>query len=93
VGGFLRMRNSVNAIGESRHAEERLKDASRITHDTDATLVSLSSGFSLKRHGYSAAGWASDQANNSAKDAPAPVPHPLFRLFYQVEIRHRELLQ
>jgi len=22
-----------------------------------------------------------------------PVPHPLFRLFYQVEIRHRQLLQ
>ena len=24
---------------------------------------------------------------------PAPVPHPLFRLFYQVEIRHCQLLQ
>jgi hypothetical protein len=24
---------------------------------------------------------------------PAPVPHPLFLLFYQVEIRHRQLLQ
>ena len=24
---------------------------------------------------------------------PAPVPHPLFPLFYQVEIRHRQLLQ
>ena len=23
----------------------------------------------------------------------APAPHPLFRLFYQVEIRHRQLLQ
>jgi hypothetical protein len=24
---------------------------------------------------------------------PAPIAHPLFRLFYQVEIRHRQLLQ
>jgi hypothetical protein len=24
---------------------------------------------------------------------PRPVPHPLFLLFYQVEIRHRQLLQ
>ena len=26
-------------------------------------------------------------------EPPAPVPHPLFALFYQVEIRHRQLLQ
>jgi hypothetical protein len=24
-------------------------------------------------------------------EPPAPVPHPLFLLFYQVEIRHRQL--
>jgi hypothetical protein len=27
------------------------------------------------------------------KKPPAPIVHPLFRLFYQVEIRHRQLLQ
>jgi hypothetical protein len=26
-------------------------------------------------------------------EPPAPVPHPLFALFYLVEIRHRQLLQ
>ena len=26
-------------------------------------------------------------------EPPVPVPHPLFPLFYQVEIRHRQILQ
>jgi hypothetical protein len=36
--GFLRMRNSANAIKVFPHAEERSKSASRSTHDRDAAL-------------------------------------------------------
>jgi hypothetical protein len=34
--GFLRMRTFLNAINDIPHAEERLKGASRSTHDIDA---------------------------------------------------------
>jgi hypothetical protein len=37
--GFLRMRTFLNAIEDIPHAEERLKGASRSTHDVDAALV------------------------------------------------------
>jgi hypothetical protein len=37
--GFLRMRTFINAIKDIPHAEERLKGASRSTHDGDADLV------------------------------------------------------
>jgi hypothetical protein len=49
-----------------------------------------------------AAGWRATRRRGSRAagrrdcpvpgEPPAPVPHPLFALFYQVEIRHRQLL-
>ncbi len=46
--GFLRVRDFLNATDRLPHAEERLRGASRSTHDTDAALVSPSPAFSLQ---------------------------------------------
>jgi hypothetical protein len=42
-GGFLRMRTFLNALKDIPHAEERLKGASRSTHDVDAALRTIPS--------------------------------------------------
>jgi hypothetical protein len=41
--GFLRMRTFLNVINDIPHAEERLKGASRSTHNIDAAPRSLPS--------------------------------------------------
>ena len=42
---------------------------------------------------FTAARPAGGVAGSAAGEPPAPVPHPLFLLFYLVKIRRRQLLQ
>jgi hypothetical protein len=83
----------VNSTTRSRHGPTTRSRQSRNAVGSQANAISTALRVSASSPPASRRRPAGGIARPAPHEPPAPVPHPLFGLFYQVEIRHRQLLQ